>query len=481
MPSKKLITLLRLFSRYELSRFEKYLQSSYFNETKELALIYNLLLDKLIPLNKENSEDAILEKQQIWKQVYGTQLPYNDGQTRRLLSELTQHALHFLALEHLDKDPIKEQIILLDRLKDTNLDLHFSGVLRQAATLQTQSNLHNIDYHFFQQQIEDIQHRRIERIGHKIENLENLENADFHLNSYYITQKLKYYCDALEYGQSFSMEIEIDLFSNFFEWIKNDIYFRQTLIHAYFLIANMLLNPQEESFYYQLRKLLEQKEQNINFLELKAIYIHLVNYCVDKKINVGLVDFFVELFEIFKSSLDKAIWIENGYINPQYYKTIITVGLQVKEFAWTETFIQTYAPKLPPEERDNALTYNLAKVYFAQQRYEKVIEQLREVEYENLTYALGGKLMLLKTYYELNEYLALDSLIDSFRVYLRRNKLISKEVRQQYMNILRFIKKLSNVRPGDPTAVEKIEKQINECKNLADKGWIVSKVEELKG
>lgn len=172
--------------------------------------------------------------------------------------------------------------------------------------------------------------------------------------------------------------------------------------------------------------------------------------------------------------------IDNGFFPSQDYKTITHVGIQVQEFAWTEAFIQEYTPKLPPEERENALTYNLAKVYFAQQQYEKVIEQLREVEYDNLTYALGGKLMLLKTYYELNEYLALDSLLDSFRVYLRRNKVISKEVRQQYLNVLRFIKKLSNVRPGDAAAVAKIEQQIAECKNLADKGWIVQKVEELK-
>ena len=88
--------------------------------------------------------------------------------------------------------------------------------------------------------------------------------------------------------------------------------------------------------------------------------------------------------------------------------------------------------------------------------------------------------MLLKTYYELEEILAMDSLIDSFRIYLRRNKLISKEVKQRYLNVLRFVKKLSNT-PNDVAAIEKVKKQIHDCKALADKNWILEKVEELSG
>ena len=108
-----------------------------------------------------------------------------------------------------------------------------------------------------------------------------------------------------------------------------------------------------------------------------------------------------------------------------------------------------------------------------------MIEQLREVEYQNLVYALGAKLMLLKTYYELKEFLALDSLIDSFRIYLRRNKLISADVKQQYLNVLRFVRKLSSVPPYNRNAINRIREQIDRCKALADKKWILEKLEEM--
>ena len=120
----------------------------------------------------------------------------------------------------------------------------------------------------------------------------------------------------------------------------------------------------------------------------------------------------------------------------------------------------------------------MAKVYFHTGQHEKVIDQLREVEYKTLNYALEGKLMLLKTYYELKEYRALESLMDSFRIYLHRNRVISRDVKQQYLNVLRFVKKLAYAAPYDTKNLEKIKKQIHNCKALADKKWILEKLAE---
>ena len=145
-----------------------------------------------------------------------------------------------------------------------------------------------------------------------------------------------------------------------------------------------------------------------------------------------------------------------------------------------EYFIQHYTEKLSAEHRANALTYNLAKVYFHQAEYDKVIEQLREVEYQSPVYALGSKLLLLLTYFEMGEFLALDSLLDSFRIYLRRNQQISREVKQQYLNVIRFARKLSRINPGDEKRLLKIEQQVQNCKTLAARQWLQEKIAELK-
>lgn len=482
MPSKKLMTLLSTFSVNDLMRFEKYMHSPYFNESEELSRLYKLIVEKIIHIYKNNDNviDTAAEKQMLWQHLYGVQ-PYNDGQLRRLLSELTQYALHFLTLEYAQKEAIYLKVLTLSVLKDVELEAHFYGTLRQAEALQEKLGVRNNEFHLYQYWMDERQYQYMERKERNPEMFKNLVKADYHLDCYYIGQKLKNYCAWLDYQKFFSIESSLSLPAGFLDWIQENYYLEEPIVKGYFLLTQLLLFPENDLNYYNFKNFLNDKEIQIDNVNEKLFYIFLINYCIDKKINVGKKEFFFELFLIYKIILKKELLLYKNIFPSQDYKTIITVGLQVKEFEWTETFIQNYTPKLPPEERENALTYNLAKVYFAQQQYKKVIEQLREVEYDNLTYALGGKLMLLKTYYELNEYLALDSLIDSFRVYLRRNQTISKDVRQQYLNVLRFIKKLSNVRPGDRAAITKIEQQIQECKNLADKGWIVSKVEELKG
>lgn len=155
------------------------------------------------------------------------------------------------------------------------------------------------------------------------------------------------------------------------------------------------------------------------------------------------------------------------------------MGCHVKEFDWTENFIQNYTKRLPSESQDNDLSYNLATVYFHKKDYPKVIEQLRDVEYKNLIYVMGGRQLLLETYYEMKEYKALDSLLDSYSIYLRRNKMISKEIRQQRMNGIRFTRKLISVAPYDKKRIEKLKEQIINCKALAAKKWLLEKVEEL--
>jgi len=181
---------------------------------------------------------------------------------------------------------------------------------------------------------------------------------------------------------------------------------------------------------------------------------------------------------LYQRFIEYDLILKNDEIAPGNYKNIITVGLMIKEFDWVESFIQQYTPHLPEADQDNDLNYNLAKVYFHQEDYPRVIEQLREVEYKNLTYALGGKLMLLKTYFELEEVQSLESLIESFRIYLLRNKLISRDVRQQYSNVLRFTRKLFNLAPFDQEGLQKVKTQIEQCKALAAKKWLLEKVEE---
>lgn len=474
--SNKLLSLLHTFSKHDLNSFKKFIISPFHNEQAELVRLFDIIDAHLRAPSKEQKANP-LEKDRVWKAIFDKK-PYQDVRLRRLCSDLIKLIYSFLAYSNFQKQDFDEQLNLLHALNTPSLKKHFDSTLSHIQQAVEKKQLRNAAYHLTSYNTNYKLFNSTKDSKERINLFSSLEKADYHLEAFYITKKLENYCDYLSFKFIISIDVEIVLPPNFLEYVENSIFIKEPAIKAYFLVAKMLLNPTEEAFFFNLKEHLEQNTTRFTLQELDIFYINLQNYCISKS-NQGETAYFGRLFEIFQTLLQEKIILKDGTISPQSYKNIVTVGLLVKEYEWVENFIPKYTSYLPKEHRENALTYNLSKVYFSQKKYNKVIEQLREVEYKNHVYALGGKLILLRTYYELSEFIALDSMIDSFRIYIRRNKIISKEVKQQYLNLLRFVKKLSSTIPGDKKALKKVRQQIDKCKALAGKKWILEKVEEL--
>ena len=169
----------------------------------------------------------------------------------------------------------------------------------------------------------------------------------------------------------------------------------------------------------------------------------------------------------------------NNELSPWDFKNAVLLALRLAEYAWTEKFITEYQNRLPSGFRENAVSYNLALVYFYQKKYEKVIEQLREVEYEDIAYNLGSKSMLIAIYYEQDEFEALLSLTDTFKMYLNRHKDINEKQRLLYFNYIQFVRKMTKIMPGDRKAIELLKEEIKNAKGVASEKWLLEKLDEL--
>jgi tetratricopeptide (TPR) repeat protein len=274
---------------------------------------------------------------------------------------------------------------------------------------------------------------------------------------------------------------EVSIFPGFLDYLRQSPYLDEPAVKAWYLVARMMLHPDDASFFQEMKLLLGEKAACFKRRELQTLFIHAMNYCIDTKINHGREDYYAELFALYRIALDREIIFDNGELNPHHYKNIITISLHIRELAWAEAFISEFTQRLPKADQENALYYNLAHVYYYQRRYDEVIELLREVEYQTTAYALGSRLLLLRTYFELREDQALESLLDSFRIFVRRNRLLSREMKQQYLNMLRFARKLFNAAPFDKKAVLKIGQEIANCKSLTAKKWLTEKAAEMGG
>ena len=125
--------------------------------------------------------------------------------------------------------------------------------------------------------------------------------------------------------------------------------------------------------------------------------------------------------------------------------------------------------------REGNFNYNLARLFFRRNNYEQAMQHLRLVDERDLLVHLGTKVLLLKIYYERNEYDALTSLLSSFSVMLNRKKVLSYH-KKNYQNIIRFTNRLLHLKPGDQKAYENLKLDIEQAKVLGQREWLLEQL-----
>lgn len=474
MFSDKLLSLLQTFSKVELNRFRKFLLSPYFNDQDEVTRLFELVNTAL-----RQGEEAVaaLDKSTVWKRLYPKQ-SYDDGLLRRLASDLTLLAQRFLVEEARQLNPLAEALELQKALEKTSLDKHLSAVERDIQKLLDKSQGKSTDYYYarFQQQWNVF--NRASKVVATSGYTEKLTRADFYLECYYLTQKLKLYISWLLYRGFRVTEREVPVFPGFWEYLEDARFQGVPLIRIYRQVILSFTESENEENFQSLLVDLKQNAQELTKSDLRECYYMAQNYCA-LKINQGKIEYYRKVFEIFKNMVDEQILVEEGQLPEAVFKNVITASLQSREYQWAEQFIHDYIGFLPAPIRENARTFNLANLYSHQKKHEYVIELLRNVEYSDVVYSLGSKLILIRTYYDLGEYLALDSLIDSFRIFLRRNKVISKNLKREYNNFLNLVKRLTTIDTSNPKEIEVIQKRVDEVSFATPKGWLRQKVREL--
>ncbi len=473
MFSEKLFSLLQTLSKVECNRFRKYLLSPYLNDQPDVLLLFDIA-DKVL----RDGTFTTLERTQVWQKLYPNK-PYNDTHLRRLSSELSQMALRFLSAEARNENPLAEALDLQRLLEKPELKKHLSGIERNITRLLEEVPGQSTEFYLakfnLHNNIVNKTSKHLSVSGYA----EKLASADFYLECFYLTQKLELYIGWLLYQGSRVSEKSLELPDGFWVHLENERFESVPLLTVYSQVVNCLLEPEIESHFKILLESLESQSEHLSKTDLRKCYFIAQNYCA-LKINQGKREYYLEMFQIFKNIIQKGILLEGEILSEGIFKNIVTVGLGVGEYNWIEHFIEEHTPYLPSSIRENARIFNLSYLYFHQKRYSSVLELLGNVEYNNVVYLLGSKLILIQTYYELNETFAMESLIDSFRIFIRRNKVMSKNLKREYGNYLNFVKKLMDMKMFGLKATAKFREQVMATSSSTSKKWLLEKIDELQ-
>jgi hypothetical protein len=250
-------------------------------------------------------------------------------------------------------------------------------------------------------------------------------------------------------------------------------------VEVYESIVLMHIQPDNHFHYQNLLSLLEIHADEFSKEELVDMYVFAQNFCTNR-INSGHAEYLAEIFKLYKKMISLDAIFENGYVRPNVFKNIVTVGIRLEEFEWIEKFIHDYKEKLEPKTRENAVNYNMAWLEYAKKEYKKALRFLANADLMDIFYLLGAKCLLLKIYYETENTEAFYALTESFYVYLRRNNQIADFQKEAHLNFTKVIKQMMKLKlERDKKGAKKMHEELSAEKNVLDLSWFLKKLEAI--
>ena len=103
------------------------------------------------------------------------------------------------------------------------------------------------------------------------------------------------------------------------------------------------------------------------------------------------------------------------------------------------------------------------------------MELLQRVTFRDVLYNLNARRMLLRIYYELGEYDALDSLLDSFATYLRRQNELGYH-REHYSNLIYFVRRLLILGRHGQAERQQLYREVQQKEAVAERDWLLKQL-----
>ena len=436
MYNSNLIKALKSFNRKERTQFLELVDSPFFNKNRKVRQLGAFVL-KFAP----DFSSKELEKRNVYHVIYGIETPFNEYQINNVISDLLQLLYQFLIQRGLEKREAKQFHFLMEELLEKELNKQGRRIGQKYTQLLKKSPNRNhefyLDEYYLQDQLDREYLTQSDRAADAY-----LQFQNDALDKYYFANKLRLACGMANRNLVIKAGYESTFLEQIIQIYRDDETLQKMPALSIYYKALQTIRSKEKDQYYQ-----ELKQSLANHLtvfpqeELFTLYNYALNFCI-KKINSGEHAYYREIWDLYKVLIAQKINYKNGYLTQWTFKNMVTVSIRLKEFEWAETFIETYQEDLLPEEKTQAVAYNLAMLFYAKGNYEGAVFQLHNIEFSDAFYHLGAKAIQLQSYFELEETEAFLSLIKASLQYIRRNRKLSDYHKLSNANYFKFTKQV---------------------------------------
>lgn len=463
MLESKLVKIYVSLSSDEIRLLNKWIVSPISNVHQDVRNLIAFLS------SRRSISATTLQKNRAFSYLYPKTKNYDDLRLRHVMSLCTQTLEDFLAYSYFIKNRNEQQIALVKNLQQHQLFEQAQFVLKKIKTTQQAQAKQDASYYLESIQLEIEQFQILSQNSR--EKSFNIQQISDTIHQYTTAEILKYACISITHQNVSNEQYSFVFLPFIIEQIEQNKIAFTPAIEIYFYAYKTLTNTNNNTYFKSLIDAVYKHENYFTHHELKDIFLLCINHCI-KKLNSSELLFAEAAYKLYLHSLDKKYLLDNNELSRFTFTNVVFIGLKLQDYVGVEDFIKTYGNFLNEATKENTISFNKARLYFTQKNYKKTMPVLLSIEYSDTLWNLAAKFMLVKIYFETKEYEALVGLLNTFKVYLFRQKKIGYH-KERYKNIIKYSEKLYGQVEASKSKRKKLINEIEQVADLPDKDWFL--------
>lgn len=354
---------------------------------------------------------------------------FKDRTLSNRLTELTKLAQRYLVMKNMESNKFKFELTLLEELDNRKINNYYDQRISslQKNLLKRKTNVGKVT------DLNDFLHLK------KVIDADKLNGEDpydiYHntidiSSILFITEYLQY--KIWDIVQHHNNKLSVVKFSNFLtedidfgkvlSYIKSNHPEFHPLVSFYYYLYKAFLNPEDSYNYYIAKKLFINDLKSDSKLENNNFFNFLIDYNAYKQ-NLGKDSTREELFSLIKMKIDSGLFAEEiAFEKCSSFIVSVMIALVLKEFEWTEKFIEKFGPYLPENTRDNSIFLSKSFLGFYKKDFVSSDKYSEMVYKSDPFFYVTATELKLRSCYELNKSEECYLILKRFIEYLRKHK-----------------------------------------------------------
>ncbi|MBP7478218.1 MAG: hypothetical protein KA797_06830 [Chitinophagales bacterium] len=388
--------------------------------------------------------------------------PYNDVNFRKTLSNFKPLLDAFL-LDHANSIDTKK-VKALQSLKSKETGNAFGSALKKIRADEMEDEKVNIDLQLLQsiELMESIEQKNIRSAE---PNLQAVLNA---LDHKYLIEKLKIACSALNFASINAHQYELGILDSIDEYLDKKVDRNQPLIFLYYHTYLFLKEQKQTSFEWVFDYMTTQKM--IRSEETIHLFTMCINHCI-RLINKGDRSKLRILFALYQKQIETGcVYDSFNKISPHTFKNTLNLALNLQEFDWAKSFIESNKTHLPQGSQEEDYLFAKARLNYELKNYRECIRLIMQSKAIDPLNNLSMRVLQIKALYMLEDTDGVDMNIQNAKLYLLRLKHKAYQM-AIYKNFFLIMQKIIRAPKISGAFAANILREMEE-KQIAEKPWI---------